>query len=97
MGPNGMHPRVLRELAEVTVEQISIIFERSWQTGEVPEDWGIVNVTPVLKKDKKKDTRNYRPVSFTSILKVEVLRKGDGTTCSGYPLQAIASEEGYQE
>jgi len=37
MTPNGMHPRVLRELAEVTAELLSIIFDRSWRTGEVPE------------------------------------------------------------
>jgi len=33
----------------------------------VPEDWRKANVTPIFKKDKKEDTGNYRPVSFTSI------------------------------
>uniref|UniRef100_A0A8C3M6L1 Reverse transcriptase domain-containing protein n=1 Tax=Chrysolophus pictus TaxID=9089 RepID=A0A8C3M6L1_CHRPC len=67
MGPDGVHPRVLRELAEVIAEPLSVIFERSWRMGEVPEDWRIANVTPVFKKGKKEDPGNYRPVSLTSV------------------------------
>ncbi|GAB0177007.1 mitochondrial enolase superfamily member 1 [Grus japonensis] len=67
MGPDGMHSRVLRELADVIAMSLSVIFERSWRTGEVPEDWRKANVTPVFKKDKKEDLGKYRPVSLTSI------------------------------
>jgi len=73
---------VLRELADVTAEPLSIIFERSWRTGEVPEDWRKANVTSVFKKGKKEDPGNYRPVSLTSIpgkvikqLILEVIKK----------------------
>jgi len=58
MGPNGMHPRVLRELADVIAEPLSIISERSWRTGEVPEDWRKDDVTPIFKKGKKEDPGN---------------------------------------
>ncbi|PKU46357.1 rna-directed dna polymerase from mobile element jockey- hypothetical protein [Limosa lapponica baueri] len=58
---------MLRELAEVIAGPLSIIFERSWRTGEVPEDWRKAKVIPVFKKGKKEDRGNYRPVSLTSI------------------------------
>ncbi|KFV80572.1 RNA-directed DNA polymerase from mobile element jockey, partial [Struthio camelus australis] len=68
MGPEGMHPRVSRELADVIARPLSIIFERSWRSGEVPEDWKKASVTPVFKKGKEEEEPgNYRPVSLTSI------------------------------
>jgi len=66
-GPNGMHPRVLKELADVIAEPLSIIFERSWRTGEVPKDWRKAIVTPIFKKGKKEGPGSYRPVILTSI------------------------------
>ncbi|KFV84302.1 RNA-directed DNA polymerase from mobile element jockey, partial [Struthio camelus australis] len=67
MGPDGMPPRVLRELADVIARPLSIIFERSWRSGEVPEDWKKASVTPVFKKGKKEEPGNSRPVSLTSM------------------------------
>jgi len=58
---------VLRELADVIAEPFSITFERSWRTGEVPEDWRKANVTPIFKKGKKEDPGKYGLVSLTSI------------------------------
>ncbi|KAK4827789.1 hypothetical protein QYF61_021742 [Mycteria americana] len=68
MGLDGIHPRVLRELAEVLTKPLSIIYQQSWLTGEVPVDWGLANVTPVYKKGQKEDLGNYKPVSLTSVL-----------------------------
>jgi len=36
MGPDGIHPRVLRELAEELAKPLSLIYQLSWLTGEVP-------------------------------------------------------------
>ena len=50
MGPNEIHLRVLRELAEVIAEPLTIIYQRSLLTGEVPEDWRLANVNSHLQE-----------------------------------------------
>ena len=66
MGPDNIHLRVLRELADI-VRPLSIIFGKLWRSGDIPEDWKAANVTPIYKKGLKEDPGNYRPVSLTSV------------------------------
>ncbi|KFV15038.1 hypothetical protein N340_02774, partial [Tauraco erythrolophus] len=67
MGPDEIHPRVLKELVAEVARPLAIIFERSWQSGEVPTDWKRVNITSIFKKGTKDNPGNYRPVSLTSV------------------------------
>ncbi|KFU95601.1 hypothetical protein M959_09057, partial [Chaetura pelagica] len=67
MGPGGLHPQVLRELVDAIAKPLSIIFGRSWWSGEDPADWKKGNIAPIFKKGKKEDLRNYRLVSLISV------------------------------
>jgi hypothetical protein len=66
-GPDGLGPRMLQELEGEIAPALTLIFQRSIQEGEVPDDWKSANVTPIFKKGSKADAGNYRPVSLTSV------------------------------
>uniref|UniRef100_A0A8C5LT35 Reverse transcriptase domain-containing protein n=1 Tax=Leptobrachium leishanense TaxID=445787 RepID=A0A8C5LT35_9ANUR len=66
-GPDGIHPRVLRELCVEICKPLFLIFQDSFLSGIVPEDWRKADVVPIFKKGLKFVPGNYRPVSLTSV------------------------------
>ena len=67
-GPDEMHPRLLKELADEISTPLAMIFRKSLLDGDLPLDWKHANVSPLFKKGAKNIPSNYRPISLTSII-----------------------------
>ena len=67
-GPDKMYPILIKELKSELLEPLHIIFNASLTSGIVPDHWRKANVTPIYKKGSKKEAKNYRPISLTSII-----------------------------
>ena len=66
-GPDGIHPRILRQLNLAIAPTLQVIFEKTYREGVAPEDWRRANICPIYKKETRKDPANYRPISLTCI------------------------------
>ena len=67
-GPDELPARVLKETAAEIAPIITHIFQQSYNTSKLPDDWLQALVTPIHKKNLKSDPANYRPISLTCIL-----------------------------
>ena len=63
-GPDGIHPRVLKEIKDNLAPVLVDFFQRSLNSGEVPDDWKEANVSPAFKKEEKYKASNYRSPSL---------------------------------
>lgn len=70
-GPDGIHPAIMKPLADIIAEPLAQLFNKSLRQQELPTDWKNASVTPIHKGGDADKVGNYRPVSLTStVLKV---------------------------
>ena len=67
LGPDELHPRVLKELATELGLVFAHLFQQSMDTGEIPKEWSLANIWPLFKKSDRSLSCNYRPVSLTCV------------------------------
>ena len=67
-GPDGMHPRVIKEVINSIVVPLEIIFSASVNLKVVPDSWKEAKISTIYKKGNKRIASNYRPVSLTSVV-----------------------------
>jgi len=61
-------------IKEIVAKPLRIIFNKSLEENEIPDEWKRANITPIFKKGDKSLVSNYRPVSLT-ILFCKVMEK----------------------
>ena len=68
IGPDQIHPFVLRECSHSLSLPLSLLLQISMDSGTVPSDWKMANITPIFKTGSKLLPTNYRGISLTSVL-----------------------------
>ena len=67
LGPDELHPRVLKELATELGPVFANLFQQSIDSGEISRELSLANSCPLFKKSDKSLACNYRPVSLTCV------------------------------
>ena len=67
MGPDGIHPTVLKNCAPSLAYPLFTIFAKSMEEGSVPQAWKHSIIIPIFKKGHRFEPLNYRPVSLTPV------------------------------
>ena len=64
LGPDELHPRILKELATELGPVFAHFFQQSVDTGEVPKESSLTDICPLFKKSDRSLACNYHAVSF---------------------------------
>ena len=67
MGPDKIHPRILKEGAAELASLFFDVFRETLTTGKLPDSWKEANITPIFKTGDRLNPASYRPISLTSI------------------------------
>ena len=67
-GPDNIPNILLKECAAELSPVVTHLFQKSIDSGTLPQDWTSANIAPIYKKGDRHKAENYRPVSLTSVL-----------------------------
>ena len=92
--PDGLSARFLKEVSDVIVEPLTVLYNESLQTGVIPLEWKKSHITSVHKGSSVDDATNYRPIAVVSVI-VKILEKLVATELSRY-LESTAQLQPHQ-
>ena len=58
---------ILEELSHELAPILASLFQQSFDVGQLSNDWIKAYVVPIFRKGKRSLTKNYRPISLTSV------------------------------
>ena len=66
-GPDQVPCRLLRALHEELAQVFTLLFQKTYEEGSLPDIWKTAWITPIYKKDAKCLAANYRPGRITCV------------------------------
>ena len=66
-GPDGIPPEALKIDMKSSVDSLHKLFERIWNTEQMPEDWKCGHLVKLPKKGSLKECANWRGITLLSI------------------------------
>ncbi|CAB3987228.1 Hypothetical predicted protein, partial [Paramuricea clavata] len=66
--PDGFPFRILKECSLQLAPSLHYLFSKSLRLSQVPTEWKLANIIPLLKKGNKDHVENYRPISLLCII-----------------------------
>ena len=67
-GYDRISPKLLKDSAEIIAESLTVIFNKSIETGIFPDDLKVSCISPIHKGESKTECRNYRPISVIPVV-----------------------------
>lgn len=68
MGPDDIHPKVVRKCSDVLVWPIWLLFCKTFESGNIPVAAKTSRIVPIHKKGDKSRIENYRMVAIGSVI-----------------------------
>ena len=66
--PDSIPSYFIKRTSSQLLKPLSILFNYSINTGQIPNVWKNALIVAIYKKGSKSDPRNYRPISLTSVV-----------------------------
>ena len=73
LGPDKLHPRVLKELATELGPVFAHLFQQSIDTGEIPKEWSLAKYLPPFQEERQVTCVQLSP-GFLDLCTLQVTR-----------------------